>query len=104
MGRGLGCFEKQTIFMEVMESRDKVDHEIWGGTSRQHRKDVQKLFYRLDDVQNRLKETNDEFESMRRKARKSKIEFEAVQKERLVVISSESEYSLFGVWKRLRQI
>ena len=41
---------------------------------------------------------------MRRKARKSKIEFEAVQKERLVVISSESEYSLFGVWKRLRQI
>lgn len=41
---------------------------------------------------------------MRRKARKSKIEFEAVQKERLVAVLSESEYSLIGVWKRVTQI
>ena len=37
---------------------------------------------RLGDVQNRLKETSDEFETTRKRARRAKMEFEAVQKQR----------------------
>lgn len=39
--------------------------------------------YRLDDVQDRLTETNDEFETTRKRARRAKMEFEAIKKERL---------------------
>lgn len=41
-----------------------------------------KAMSKLDDVQNRLKETNDEFEAMRKRARKAKIDYETIQKER----------------------
>lgn len=41
---------------------------------------------RLDDVQARLKETNNEFESTRKKARKAKMEFENVKKSRYFLI------------------
>ena len=41
-----------------------------------------KAISKLDDVQNRLKETSNEFENTRKMARKSKIEYEAIQKER----------------------
>lgn len=34
-------------------------------------------------MQNRLKETSDEFESVRKKARKAKMDYETIQKERL---------------------
>jgi len=37
---------------------------------------------RLDDVQDRLTETNDEFETTRKRARRAKMEFEAIKKER----------------------
>ena len=40
------------------------------------------LIQRLDDVQARLKETSNEFESIRKRARKAKMEFEAVKKQR----------------------
>merc|ERR1712226_394317 len=41
-----------------------------------------KAITKLDDVQNRLKETSNEFENTRKMARKAKIEYEAIQKER----------------------
>ncbi|XP_065668984.1 structural maintenance of chromosomes protein 1A isoform X2 [Hydra vulgaris] len=41
-----------------------------------------KAVSRLDEVQNRLKETNDEFENTRKRAKKAKAEYEAIQKER----------------------
>eukprot|EP00111_Clytia_hemisphaerica_P021741 TCONS_00063932-protein len=41
-----------------------------------------KAVSKLGDVQNRLKETSDEFETTRKRARRAKMEFEAVQKER----------------------
>eukprot|EP00794_Sanderia_malayensis_P007356 gene7356-8176_t len=41
-----------------------------------------KAIDKLDDVQARLKDTNTEFENLRKRARKSKMEFEAVKKER----------------------
>ena len=41
---------------------------------------------RLDDVQARLKETNNEFESTRKKARKAKMEFENVKKLRYILL------------------
>ena len=50
------------------------------------------VFSRLDDVQSRLKETSDEFESVRRKARKAKIDFETIQKERYDLLC---EHALF---------
>lgn len=40
------------------------------------------LIFRLDDVQSRLKETSDEFETVRKKARKAKMDYETIQKER----------------------
>ncbi|XP_066920208.1 structural maintenance of chromosomes protein 1A-like [Clytia hemisphaerica] len=41
-----------------------------------------KAVSKLGNVQNRLKETSDEFETTRKRARRAKMEFEAVQKER----------------------
>lgn len=41
-----------------------------------------KAVSKLDDVQHRLKETSDEFETTRKRARKAKMEYEAIQKER----------------------
>ena len=40
------------------------------------------LTIRLDDVQARLKETHNEFESLRKRARKAKMDFEATKKQR----------------------
>ena len=40
------------------------------------------LSIRLDDVQARLKETHNEFENVRKRARKAKMEFEATKKQR----------------------
>ena len=37
---------------------------------------------RLEDVQARLKETHNEFENVRKRARKAKMEFEATKKQR----------------------
>lgn len=41
-----------------------------------------KAYSKLDDVQNRLRETSNDFENTRKYARKTKMEFEAIQKER----------------------
>lgn len=41
-----------------------------------------KAVNKLDDVQSRLKETSDEFETTRKRARRAKMEYEAIQKER----------------------
>ena len=46
------------------------------------------LFFRLDGVSSRFQETSAEFEQARNKARKAKIEFETVKKNRLVTIHS----------------
>lgn len=40
------------------------------------------LFYRLDGVKERLKETDTEFENARKRAKKSKQTFEKVKRER----------------------
>lgn len=44
------------------------------------------LILRLDGVSSRFQETSAEFEQARNKARKAKIEFETVKKNRLVTL------------------
>ena len=67
----------KAILQEMVSNVNKLE-----STVSQIQAPNMKATTKLDDVQHRLKETSDEFEQSRKRARKAKMEFEAVQKER----------------------
>jgi len=69
--------ERKTFLQEVTSNVSKLE-----GTLSRIAAPNMKAINQLDVVQNRLKETSDEFETTRRTARKAKMDFEATQKER----------------------
>jgi len=69
--------ERKTFLQEVTSNVSKLE-----GTLSRIAAPNMKAISQLDVVQNRLKETSDEFETTRRTARKAKMDFEATQKER----------------------